>query len=297
MRTEDDLRAAFGSLEGQVADGARILAGAARESRRRTVRRRAGGVLAAAAVSATAVVALAQVPVQPHGQPTAAAVRVKLLAAWVAPGNDILVSRISSPGGGPSHAVEMTVDEWDYPWAASPGHQAQHRMLISEHGKPASDIGGSYTVPKPGTESMSGRGINVDYSSRAWSYVKMGLIGGPLCPVDLKSQIAAGTWTVSGPTEFRGHQALKLTGTLTAHTTTGQIAQEIIELWVDASTYLPLHEYSTTSGVNAAPPITTDFELLPPTAANLALLNPVIPPGFRQLPGVNPTAAPQPKLP
>lgn len=292
MRTEDDLRAAFGSLEGQVTDGTRVLTGVARESRRRTLRRRAGGVLAAAGLSVAAVVAVVQVPAAPHSQLTAGAVRVKLLAAWTAAGNDILVMHSLSPGGGPNQAVESTVESWDYPWAASPGQRAQTRLLISYDGKKADDTGGSYTVPEPGTKSVSGPGIDVDYSSLAWSHVTMEMIGGALRPADLKSQIAAGTWAVSGPTEFRGHQALKLTGTITAHATTGQIARQTIQLWVDASTYLPLHEYTTTSGVDAGPPITSDFELLPPTAANLALLNPVIPANFRQAPGANPTAAP-----
>lgn len=292
MRTEDDLRAAFGSLEGQATDGTRVLTGVVRASRRRTLRRRAGGALAAAGLSVAAVVAVIQVPAAPHGQLTAGAVRVKLLAAWTAAGNDILVMHSSSPGGGANHAGGSTEESWNYPWAAAPGQRARTRVLDSYDGKKDDDAGGSYTVPEPGTKSVSGPGIDVDYSSQTWSHVTLELIGGSLSPADLKSQIAAGTWTVSGPAEFRGHQALKLTGTVTAHATTGQIAREIIQLWVDASTYLPLHEYSTTSGVDAGPPITSDFELLPPTAANLALLNPVIPAGFRQTPGANPTAAP-----
>ena len=282
MRTEDDLRAAFGSLEGQVPDGSRLLSGVARSHRRRTVRRRAGAGLGAAGLAVATVVAVTQAPAAPHNQTTAIAqVRVKLLAAMSAAGNDILVTHDASPGGGPGVADVYT---WVYPWAASPGQRAQYRMLISYNGKKASDFSASYTVPDPGSRQMlSGPGIEVDYSSRTWSKGKGQTGQSELNPSVLRRQIASGAWTVSGPVEFRGHRALKLTETATVHVKPGQTAQSTTQLWVDASTYLPLREYSTTRGVDAGPPFVADFQLLPPTSANLALLNAVIPPGFHQI--------------
>lgn len=282
MRTEDDLRAAFGSLEGQVTDATRILTGVAHERRRRTLRRRAGGVLAAAGLAVAAAVAIATVPAAPHSQLTAAAVRVKLLAAWTAAGNDILVTHSSEPGGGPNHAVASAVDSWVYPWAASPGQRAQTRNVYSDNGRVDSEFTCSYLVNAK-TTANSVSGIFVDYAGRDWSNVTVNGCGSRFNPSTLKSQISSGSWTVSGPADFRGHQALKLISTLTVHVSPGRTAQSTTQLWVDASTYLPLYEYSTTSGVDAGPPVTADFELLPPTPANLALLKPVIPPGFRQI--------------
>jgi hypothetical protein len=120
MRTEDDLRAAFSALEPQILDGPALLTRVVRARRHRTLRRRAGCLLAAAGLTAAAVVAVTGGPAVPHSQLTATAVRAKLLAAWVAAGNDILVSHIGPVHAGPELSA---VDSWVYPWAASPGQR------------------------------------------------------------------------------------------------------------------------------------------------------------------------------
>jgi len=279
MRTEDDLRAAFGSLAPEVLDEPAPLTGVVRASRRRTLRRRAGCLLAAAGLSAAAVVAVTGVTNAPHGQLTATVIRAKLVAAWLAVGDDILVMRIGSPGGGPQDA---TVDGWLYPWAASPGQRVQARLLISYGGKNASDMSCSYLMPANPVQHFYAQGIDVEYGSWYWSKTRFsGSCGPEMNPSAIRSQIASGAWTVSGPAEFRGHQALKLTQIVTVRK---DIARSTSELWVDASTYLPLYEYMTTSGLGSGPPFTAAFELLPPTPANLALLKAVIPAGFTRSP-------------
>lgn len=280
MRTEDDLRAAFGSLEPEIPDGQALLTGVARARRQRTLRRRAGCLLAAAGLSAGAVVAVTGGPAVSHSQLTATAVRAKLLAAWGAAGNYILVTHIGSTHPGPEVSA---VDSWVYPWAASPGQRVRTRTVYSYGGKTDDEGTCSYQMPANPQQKVSAPGIDVDYDGRAWSNVTVIGCQSEMNPAAIRSQIASGAWTVSGPAEFRGRQALKLTGTITAHVKPGQIARSTTQLWVDASTYLPLYEYMTTSGVDAGPPFTAAFELLPPTPANLALLNVVIPAGFTHL--------------
>lgn len=243
------------------------------------MRRRAGAVLAAG-LAVAAAIAATQLPAAPHSQPSAGTIRFKLLAAWAAAGNDILVTHSVSPGGGPTHAVESSEDWWVYPWAASPGQHVQVRSLISYRGQRNDGLTCEYQMGS----TAAVPGIHVDYPDRIWSKVTVRGCQRQLSPADLRSQIASGMWRVSGPAEFRGHQAFKLTTQMTVPVRPGQIAQSTTQLWVDASTYLPLYEYTTTRGVDAGPPVTASFELLSPTPANLALLRPMIPPGFRQMP-------------
>jgi hypothetical protein len=47
-------------------------------------------------------------------------------------------------------------------------------------------------------------------------------------------------------------------------------------MWINPATNLPVRSYTGNSAVK----ITTDYTFLPPTPANMADLNPVIPPGF-----------------
>jgi hypothetical protein len=59
-------------------------------------------------------------------------------------------------------------------------------------------------------------------------------------------------------------------------------------LWVDARTYQPLRSASTTRIPLGGVPLETDttqYQILPATPANLALLTPPIPPGFTRTPG------------
>jgi anti-sigma factor RsiW len=280
MRTEDDVRAAFGSLEPEIEADPALSTRVARAHRQRNLRRRAGSLLAAAGISAAAVVAVTGGLTASHSQVTATTVRAKLLAAWVAAGNDILVTHFGSAKTGPEISAE---DSWVYPWAASPGQRVQLRSVDSYGGKTGSEMTCSYRMPANPQQKVTAPGIFVNYVGRAWSNTTVVGCMSEMDPAAIRSQVASGAWTVSGPTEFRGHQALKLTETTTVHVKPGKIAQSTDQLWVDASTYLPLYEYTTTSGVDAGPPFTASFELLPPSPANLALLNVVIPPGFTHL--------------
>lgn len=83
-------------------------------------------------------------------------------------------------------------------------------------------------------------------------------------PTFIRSQLACGAYTAAGKQAIGGVDALKITGS-SGHLT----------LWVNAATYLPMRLEEGE--------LQTDFQWLPPSPANLAMLNMPIPAGFHQV--------------
>lgn len=274
MRTEDDLRAAFGSQERQAPDITSVLAGTragAIRAQRRRLRVRAGGALAAVVVAAAAAITLTQAPAARDSQATAATgLRAKLLAAFDSAANEILYLRY--------HAVGATAQGWYYPWGAQPGQRVRFRMLSSFGTTPSQDedMEFSYTQPTSATTKLINVAatIDVNYAHRTWSERSGGRAAIPVMnPAAIRAEIASGKWTASGPVAFDGHRAIELTG---QNKIQGRVVAWF-RWWVDARTYLPLR---TVAHMSDGGTIETDYKALPATPANLALLKPVIPPGF-----------------
>jgi len=132
----------------------------------------------------------------------------------------------------------------------------------------------------------SGTQTTVLYASRTWWTVTMGnaasraqspgclpsgrieLSGGPGngWPAFIRSQLACGAYTVAGRQEVDGIDAIKITA--------GQPPARLA-LYVNPVTYLPVQLTIAR--------LTIDFQWLPATPANLALLKVAVPAGFRQV--------------
>jgi hypothetical protein len=89
-------------------------------------------------------------------------------------------------------------------------------------------------------------------------------------PAQIRSSLSAGIYRVAGHQLVDGVKTIKLTEGPTLPSLT---------LWVSPVTYLPVRIISG--------PVQTDFQWLPPTPANLALLGLRAPAGFRQVPPPN----------
>jgi hypothetical protein len=89
----------------------------------------------------------------------------------------------------------------------------------------------------------------------------------------IRAMLRGGGYTVTGPEQVDGVQALKLTPRQP------QGLPETV-FWVNSSTYLPVRDL-TTAGPQAA--LQVDFRWLRPTQANLADVSVVIPAGFTQV--------------
>lgn len=85
-------------------------------------------------------------------------------------------------------------------------------------------------------------------------------------PAFIHSQLACGAYTVAGKQTLGGVDALRITGS------SGQFT-----LWVNPVTYLPMR-------LQAGGLMQINFQWLPPTPANLAMLNMPVPASFQQVP-------------
>ncbi len=124
---------------------------------------------------------------------------------------------------------------------------------------------------------LSGTSMWVDHFSHAWSECHATFVlGFTLDAAGIRAEIANGQFTVIGRTELYGQQAIELkisvppSDEAPPHTTAER-------MWVNATTYLPMREYTHWSNGRKS---VFDYVFLPPTPENLAKLRPVIPAGY-----------------
>jgi hypothetical protein len=97
-------------------------------------------------------------------------------------------------------------------------------------------------------------------------------------PSTLAHDISAGAWQVVGRTQLDGQQAIELNETDRGDNNTA-LEPLPVRLWVNAQTYLPIRlAMGTRDG--STPMGFVDFRYLPPTPANLVLLQVPIPVGY-----------------
>jgi hypothetical protein len=307
MRTEDDLRVAFRDLERLTPDAADVLRAVYDHPRRparwrrlppRVPRRQ--GVRAALALGAAGVMALVAVIAVTATRPAtratpvaAPALRARLLAAIDTVSGDVLYTHGGpAPGGG----------NWQWPAYPQPGQEVDLRILgLGSDGTVFKDLEYSFTMPSgndaangytssldQGGLQLSGTILAVNHFRHVWSEQHGSFIlGFTLDAGGIRAEIANGQFTVVGPTELNGQQALELEinvppdNEAPPHVTAAR-------LWVDTTTYLPLQEYL---GLSNGEQSVTDYTFLPPTQANLAELHPVIPAGYTQVSGNSPDSA------
>ena len=263
------------------------------ERSRRVTRRRIvlAGLPALAAAVVAAVVAVSVTSSGPApGHLSAATVRTAILDALRLRSGDILYQiqtlQLSSKTGADAGR------SWVYPAFPAVGQQVRYRDLEYHFGKPYQDVESIYTQ----TVAMehltlntrqgprSAKIVAVDYPSRTWARFTTTTVPVALSasPALIRSEIAAGRFTVDGTVKLDGREAVKLSwGPFTNHFT----------LWVDSRTYVLLRSVQTVPmGTSSAPPsrsrpglvstTTVTYQMRPATAASLKLLTPVIPAGF-----------------
>lgn len=95
-------------------------------------------------------------------------------------------------------------------------------------------------------------------------------------PAVIRSELADGKFRLIGTQTSDGQRLIELRG---ADSNAGVAAHyRTLTIWVNAATYLPVRSVAAGLGT---PRLVSEFTWLPPTAANLALLKPTIPAGFR----------------
>jgi hypothetical protein len=257
-----------------------------RHRRRRQVLR--GGLVLGAAGAVTAAAVIASVA---HGPATtttpvaAPVVLTRMLAAIDTASDDILYTPAPGAplGGG------------QYPAYPRPGQEVHVRVgpAVGSDGKVYKDGEYSFKMPSEAAQRqyinnytadldqgglhLSGTFLWVDHFTHTWGerHSKF-ILGFAPDAAGIRAEIANGQFTVVGPAELHGQQAIELKFNVPpineapAHVTAER-------MWVNATTYLPMRGYTRWSNGQQS---VFDYVFLPPTPANLAKLRPVIPAGY-----------------
>lgn len=304
MPTEDDLRAALTSLERHAPAAARVLPEGGRPRRQprspRATRWLAGVTTAAALAGLVTALTLpggtpGTIPngavTSPSVPANATTLRAKLLAAFSAASDEIVYMRgtyqTAGPHTDPSPATEQV---WYYPGQPNVGQMVRARTASVEAGFGHTDVGISYRQPAPkaglppGTAQVKGERISVGYAGRTWSDVKdtMVMFQPPYNPALIASYLKSKQWSARDTT-LNGRPAIELTLKEVVLKGEATVNSWTEYLWVDASTYLPLHDVTTFGPPGEVTHAVEDFRYLPATPANLAQLTPPIPAGFKKV--------------
>lgn len=165
--------------------------------------------------------------------------------------------------------------DWTYPIQPKGGQLARSRSLtVSEDPREETDTEWIYTEPRGAAAALPTRTqvIFVQYGNRTWSdtYAQIATQSMAASIQELRQSITSGDFTMR-KTELNGQPVLELT------TSSKYDGGENVEtMWINPATNLPVRTYEG----NSAEQIQVDYGFLPATPANMAKLNPVIPPGF-----------------
>jgi hypothetical protein len=257
----------------------------------------AGAVVIAVTATGTDVGSRTGAPSSVPSRPRPiATVRTRAILAIDATAGDIFHTRtVETPGAGPS----CVQDVWTSPAEPVVGELERERSLVVCDGRLHQDVEMIVTAaaippgPNPpllsegpdGSPLMNGQPATttgeytgVDGETHTWWHLSSTRMTRPLpaqTAQSVRADLAAGAYTPEGHATIDGHDTLVLRRGI------GNSAADTI--WVDATTFLPVRsEFATAASTTL---MTTDYEFLPPTEANLALLAPVVPPGYPKVDG------------
>ena len=229
-------------------------------------------------------------------------IRMRAVAALVASGDEILHTRTVTTDPGGTTCVQ---DIWTTPAQPVAGQLLRERNLIVCDGQLTQDVEMIVAAPDPGPAlqyplklsagpgqerlvnghkwETDGELIEVDGASHTWSDLKSTRLLPPVPAEDgaaVRAELANQTYAIVGHATIDGRDTLEL-----RRTDLPAVADTV---WVDATSYLPVRSrLSAPVGDGSVTTTSTvDYDFLPATPANLALLTPIVPPGYTQ------TAAP-----
>lgn len=257
-------------------------------------------VLVAATAAAAAVAAVAATLVLAHPQnarPAAAqsagdrpagaapaatgSVKQAILTAVGSAGDDVMHLTVTTTGGAP--IGRGVVQYWWWPARPASGQQV-HLIFGSASAREEVTFTEPAVTPSDGQlKQLPASGYLLDPVDKKWE---------PVTQYTYGNVFAATTTDLLDQSYLRGTLLARST-VINAHATVaGQPAIEInvpavtgltVTFWVDAQTYLPLRQLKIDAGTNY--PTTRkvyDFQFLPATQANLAMLAAPVPAGYQQ---------------
>ena len=274
--------------------------------RRLRARRRVPALAAALALTGVAVVAVTSLIAGPRaggGLAASHGMRARLLAAIAAARGDILSAQDRPSGPGQNGGSDQTLI---FPWYPRPGQQVRvHTLGWGADGRLFKDAESIFTMPaghgapavnpldpseRGGADlTVTGTFFAVFPAQHAWGkWHHLNLtLELSADAAGIRHEIANGQFKIIRRGVVDGHKAIELGLVLPSSHGAG-LHVTAARLWVDAASYLPLRQVLRFSDGKQD---TTDYRFLPPTAANLAKLRPVIPAGYHRttlLPGQRP---------
>jgi hypothetical protein len=270
-------------------------------------------VILPVAAAATAVAAVVAVGVSDatHGghrngpavpatlSPAAASLREAILTAFSGTASNIAYTHSVYTSAGQKSRV---IDVWTSPFEGSTGESQTRRELVTDGGQTVRDTEMSYVLPAPDAavpadcngeiyspkpppirgqsdvQATDGRLIDVEYASRSWSDQPDTCIPvtQPADAAQIRSDIAAGGWTVVGRDDVDGQPAIELNLAGSAQPASADL------LWVDAQTFLPIQASASKGGSPGVDGLVTTYRFLSDTPDNQRNLTTAVPAGFTQ---------------
>jgi hypothetical protein len=234
-------------------------------------------------------------------RPDASAIRARLVDALSGEKDTIFYAQSSAevPGQPPSNS-----EEWDYPWNGQPGQIVRQagsdslgRTVQGKWSLTFTDPAGGATSNSAETTGVAcdvaGKRIDVDFTNQTWQSSEQSCVAltpgldtaGFLDPTthqlisNITTLVADGLLQVVGYPTVDGQPTVELKSDTQGAAT--------LDLWVNATTYLPLQSMYTgpTGEPNSGKRFRTvdQYSFLSPTQANLVNLQVTVPPGFTEI--------------
>jgi hypothetical protein len=232
--------------------------------------------------------------------PTTASLRDAILTAFSATASSISYTHSVLTSGGQETRI---IDVWTSPFEGSTGQTQTMREVVTDGGQSVRDTEMIYALPAPnavvpancngqinapkpppvrgqseGSQATDGRLIDVEFASRSWSdqpHTCMPVTQ-PADAAQIRSDIAAGGWTVVGRDHIDGQPAVELNLAGSAKPASADL------LWVNAQTFLPIQASASKGGAPGADSLVTTYRFLGDTPDNQKNLTTPIPAGFTQ---------------
>jgi hypothetical protein len=280
-----------------------------RPARSNRQRKRVVVPLAAAVTALAAVVAVAVSDATHSGDrngpaipaaisPTAASLRDAILTAFSDTASSISYARSVFTTAG----HRRVIDVWTSPFEGSTGQSQTRREVVTDDGQTVRDTEMIYVLPAPNAavpincngeiyspkpppirgqsdvQATDGRLIDVEYASKSWSDQPDTCIPvtQPADAAQIRSDIAAGGWTVVGRDDIDGQPAVELNLAGSAQPASADL------LWIDARTYLPIQASANKGGLPKVDGLVTTYHFLSDTPDNQKNLTTPKPAGFTQ---------------
>jgi hypothetical protein len=197
-------------------------------------------------------------------------------------------------------------EEWDYPWNGQPGQIVRQAGSRSVGGTVQGEWSLTFTVPTGGATTnsaqatgtscgVSGQRTDIDLTNQTWQPSEQSCVAltpgldGPAAFLDPTThQLTSNIKTLAADGLVQVVDLSHIAGQPTVEFKSDTQGASTLDLWVNATTYLPIQSVTTyptfpPGGASELATETTQYSYLTPSPSNLANLQVAVPPGFTKI--------------